>query len=69
MLRRVHWRFAVLLIATALSGCTKGDECDRCDSDDDCRTGWICGELTPVNGESIGKRCVSGRAETECRVR
>jgi hypothetical protein len=58
-----------LAFALALSGCTKGDECDRCDSDDDCREGWICGELTPVNGESVGKRCVSGTGVTECRVR
>lgn len=69
MLRRAQGRFAVFLIVTALSGCTKGDECDRCDSDDDCREGWICGELTPVNGESVGKRCVSGTGVTECRVR
>jgi hypothetical protein len=60
---------AALALAAALSGCTKGDECDRCDSDDDCREGWICGELTPVDGESVGKRCVSGLGETECRVR
>jgi hypothetical protein len=60
---------AALAVVAVLSGCTKGDECDRCDSDDDCREGWICGELTPVNGESVGKRCVSGVGETECRVR
>jgi hypothetical protein len=58
-----------LALALALGGCTKGDECDRCDSDDDCREGWICGELTQVDGESVGKRCVSGVGDTECRVR
>jgi hypothetical protein len=61
-------RALTLAVLIALSGCTRGDECDRCDSDDDCREGWICGELTPVNGESVGKRCVSGVGETECRV-
>jgi hypothetical protein len=65
-LRRLLTTFAAVLL---LAGCTKGDECDRCDSDDDCREGWICGELTPVDGESPGRRCVSGRGETECRVR
>ena len=69
MPRGPYRRFALLVLAVALSGCTKGDECDRCDSDDDCREGWICGELTPVDGESVGKRCVSGIGETECRVR
>jgi hypothetical protein len=62
-------RVVALVLSLALSGCTKGEECDRCSSDDDCREGWVCGELSPVNGESVGKRCVSGIGETECRVR
>jgi hypothetical protein len=64
-----HWRLAALILLTVSLGCTKGDECDRCDSDDDCREGWICGELTPVDGRDVGKRCVSGVGDTECRVR
>ena len=60
---------AVAVLVLALATCTKGEECDRCDSDDDCRDPWVCGELTPVDGESVGKRCVSGTGETECRVR
>jgi hypothetical protein len=59
----------VALALAVLSGCVKGDECSRCSSDDDCIQGLVCGELTPVNGESVGKRCVSGIGETECRVR
>jgi hypothetical protein len=64
-----HLRLCGLILLTLASGCTKGDECDRCDSDDDCREGWICGELTPVDGRDVGKRCVSGVGDTECRVR
>ena len=62
-------RVAAVALTLALSGCTKGEECDRCDEDDDCREGFVCGELSPVNGESVGKRCVSGIGDTECRVR
>ena len=64
-----HLRIAALLLLTVANGCTKGDECDRCSSDDDCRQGWVCGELTPVDGRDVGKRCVSGVGDTECRVR
>jgi hypothetical protein len=65
-----HWlRVAAVALTLAFSGCTKGEECDRCDEDDDCREGFVCGELSPVNGESVGKRCVSGIGDTECRVR
>jgi hypothetical protein len=60
---------AAVVLGLAVVACTKGEECDRCDSDDDCREGWVCGELTPVDGKSVGKRCVSGTGDTECRVR
>jgi hypothetical protein len=59
----------VALAVAVLSGCTKADECNRCSSDDDCIQGLVCGELSLVDGQSLGKRCVSGTGDTECRVR
>jgi hypothetical protein len=68
-MRRSTALLAALALGLGMIGCTKGSECDRCSSDDDCLSGFICGQLSPVNGRDVGKRCVSGIGDTECRVR
>jgi len=56
---------AVVLIAlTALIACTKGDECDKCTTDADCKEGFFCSDF---NDQS--RRCGSGVGATTCRVR
>ena len=58
---------SLLLLATlALPwlGCTKGNECDRCESDEDCKQGFVCNSFSDDS-----KRCGSGIGATTCRVR
>jgi hypothetical protein len=53
-----------LLAIVATLGCTKGKECDTCDTDDDCTGGRIC-----VRFDDESHRCGSGVGATTCRVR
>jgi hypothetical protein len=56
---------AVALVAlTVLIACTKGNECDKCGSDIDCKAGFFCSEF--ADGRH---RCGSGVGATICRVR
>ncbi len=60
-------RFALLLaLATLplLAGCSKGDECQTCSSDDDCSAGFFCSRF-----DDGSTRCGSGVGATTCRVR
>ena len=63
--RRLNLVLLSALFATmATLGCSKGDECDTCDSDDDCKGGFICSQFSDDS-----KRCGSGLGATSCRVR
>ena len=64
-MRRARILPAIVLAAlTALIACTKGDECDKCTTDADCKDGFFC---TDFNDQS--RRCGSGVGATTCRVR
>ena len=63
--RRLNLVLLSALFATmATLGCAKGDECDTCASDDDCKGGFVCSQFS--DGSS---RCGSGLGATSCRVR
>ncbi len=55
----------ILLLAVIISvvACTKGDECDTCTQDADCKSGFVC-----VSFSDGSKRCGSGIGSTTCRV-
>ena len=61
---RRRWLLYLLLAAMPLAGCTKGDECDRCDTDEDCKEGFFCTSFSDGS-----RRCGSGQGATTCRVR
>jgi hypothetical protein len=64
-MRRARVLPAIVLAAlTALIACTKGNECDKCTTDADCKEGFFC---TDFNDQS--RRCGSGVGATTCRVR
>jgi hypothetical protein len=63
-LARKRWLLYLALAVLPLAGCTKGDECDRCESDEDCKEGFFC---TTFSDDS--RRCGSGIGSTTCRVR
>jgi hypothetical protein len=52
----------LLLAALPVLGCTSGDECDTCDSDDDCQEGLVCSTF-----DDGSRRCGSGLGATTCR--
>ena len=54
----------VLAALTMLIACTKGDECDKCSTDADCKDGFFCTEF-----DDASTRCGSGVGATTCRVR
>ena len=54
----------LLLLVLPWLGCAKGQECDRCSTDDDCKSGSVC--TTFSDGS---KRCGTGVGATTCRVR
>ena len=54
----------VLAALTTLIACTKGDECDKCSTDTDCKEGFFCTEFNDGS-----HRCGSGVGATTCRVR
>jgi hypothetical protein len=64
-MRRVRLLPAVVLVAlTLLIACTKGDECNKCNVDADCKGGFFCSVF--ADGK---RRCGSGVGATTCRVR
>ena len=63
MRRNAPLLLLVLLLLPWL-GCAKGQECDRCSSDDDCKQGFICNSFSDGS-----KRCGTGTGATSCRVR
>ena len=66
-----RYRFLILaaLFALPLAACTKGDECDTCEQDSDCRDGLVCRNFLDDGGSVVDKRCASGLGRTQCRVR
>jgi hypothetical protein len=68
MFRR-RWLLYLVLAAMPLAGCTKGDECDRCETDEDCRDGNFCVNFNNPDGSFNSKRCGSGLGADQCRVR
>ena len=64
---RVPWPARLLflvLLALPLAGCSNGDECDTCTSDDDCQTGFVCSTFSDGS-----QRCGSGVGASTCNVR
>jgi hypothetical protein len=59
----------VLAALLPLAGCTKGEECDTCSSDADCKNGLLCVNFLDDNGNVVSQRCGSGVGATTCRVR
>lgn len=53
-----------VLAVLPFAGCTKGTECDRCETDEDCNDGLVCSTFSDDS-----KRCGSGFGDTTCRVR
>jgi hypothetical protein len=68
MFRR-RWLLYLVLAVMPLAGCTKGDECDRCETDEDCRDGHFCVNFLNPDGTFNSKRCGSGQGADTCRVR
>jgi hypothetical protein len=66
---RYRWLMLLVLAALPLAGCSKGDECDTCEQDSDCREGLVCRNFLDDEGTVIDKRCASGLGRTQCRVR
>ena len=61
---RSRWLAGLLLAAFAVLGCAKGDECDTCAGDEDCRDGFVCTSFSDGS-----RRCGSGVGASTCRVR
>jgi hypothetical protein len=61
----------LILVALALAAvtCTKGKECDTCETDSDCKDKSVCVNFKDDSGNVVGKRCGSGQGATTCRVR
>jgi hypothetical protein len=58
-------RLAMLVLMLPLLACTKGEECDTCTKDDDCKGGFVCSNFSDGS-----RRCGTGNPEspTKCRV-
>ncbi len=63
-MRRSRWLMLLVLAVMPFASCTKGNECDRCSSDQDCKDGFFCSSF-----DDGSKRCGSGLGATTCRVR
>lgn len=63
-MRRPRSLLLLMLLILPLLSCTKGNECDTCGTDQDCKEGFFCTAFS--DGSS---RCGSGVGATTCRVR
>jgi hypothetical protein len=62
---RSRWLlYVVLSVAPLVASCTRGNECDRCETDEDCQEGFVCSTF-----EDDSRRCGTGTGATTCRVR
>jgi len=64
-MRRSRWLLTVVLVLLPIVSCTRGQGCDRCESDDDCRdeTAPVCTAFSDGS-----RRCGSGVGASTCRV-
>ena len=53
-MRRCASLLLVLVLVLPWLGCTKGNECDRCSSDDDCKQGFVCNSFSDGSIEDGG---------------
>lgn len=63
-MRRSRMLLMLVLAALPVIGCSSNDECDRCESDSDCKDGFFCTDFSDGS-----RRCGSGVGATTCRVR
>lgn len=63
-MRRSTSLLLLMMLVVPWYGCTKGNECDVCSSDDDCKQGFVCNSFSDGS-----KRCGTGVGATTCRVR
>jgi len=64
---RLRWLLAACVLSFPLIGScsSSGDECDVCETSDDCKEDLVCANFA---GETT-KRCATGLGNTVCRVR
>jgi hypothetical protein len=63
-MRRRNAFVLLALLSASFLACTKGDECDRCSQDSECKGGFVC---TTFSDGSM--RCGTGTGASTCRVR
>jgi hypothetical protein len=63
-MKRFRRLLLLSLFVLPLVSCTKGNECDQCQEDADCKEGFLCTSFSDGS-----KRCGSGLGATTCRVR
>ncbi len=70
-MRLIRWSLLIVLLGSVapLAGCSKGNECDTCSQDSDCKGGLLCVRFLDSSGNVVDKRCGSGQGTTTCRVR
>jgi len=61
---RPRWLLVLVLALMPIVSCTKGNECDTCETDADCQEGFLCSDFSDGS-----QRCGSGVGGTNCRVR
>jgi len=62
---RSRWLLVLILfLALPLAGCSSGEECDTCSTDEDCEAGLVCTEFSDGS-----MRCGSGLGASTCKVR
>jgi hypothetical protein len=64
-MRRSRWLLAAVLALMPLVSCTRGQVCDRCETDEDCQDANAPVCTTFSDGS---QRCGSGVGASTCRV-
>ena len=64
-MRRSRWLLAAVLVLLPIASCTRGQLCDRCESDEDCtdESAPVCTDFSDGS-----RRCGSGVGASTCRV-
>jgi hypothetical protein len=63
LMRRSLILLVLGLTLLPLLGCSSGDACDKCSSDSDCNSGFVCSTFSDGS-----KRCGHGDGSTTCRT-